>query len=187
MNLPEGKKKELFHSVNQGETVAKGRLRIYDNSSKDNVLLHNYISHTESIDFPYIITPDRDALRCDYEKEHYIPAVYFLPLFKKVVKYYGEDTSVEEYQDEIFTILDLYITNAQPKPFLRKQYFSILGTIVEKSKKYEGDLADHILKVLDFDYTKYGEVSKAVKETRSAVVDFVFSDAKLIEKSKAKA
>lgn len=183
LNLIDRQKMDLFNSVNQGEQMSKGRLQVYDKSNKENILLHDYILHTQQIEFPYIITADKDSLRSKSDRDKYIPAVYILPVFKKLVKYYGKDTDIDEYKDQAFDLLDTYICDADNPPHLRKQFFSILGTVIENAIKYEGDLEKYALRVIEFDHTPYGDVSKQLRKIRAAIVEYVFKDAILLQEN----
>lgn len=185
LNLDDDQKMDLFNSVNQGEPMARGRLEVYNKSTKENVLLHDYILHTQQIEFPYIITADKDSLRSPKDRNKYIPAIYLLPVLKKLVKYYGKETDIDEYKEQAFDLLDNYICDADNPPHLRKQFFSILGTVIENAMKYEGELEKYALKVIDFDYTPYGDVSKELRKIRAAIVEYVFKDEHLIPEEEA--
>ncbi len=54
VNLSDEQKTKLFNSVNQGEKMSQGRLKVYNNDKIENKMLASYIEHTEEIeDFPY--------------------------------------------------------------------------------------------------------------------------------------
>lgn len=173
LNLTDEQKAQLFNSVNQGEKMSEGRLKVYNGDKIENQLLAGYISHTESIDFPYIITPDKDTLRTEAEREKYIPAVFVLPAIRKLLKYCRIKT-MENIEDFIFQSLDLYITESHNPPHLRKHFFSIFGTIVDEAAHHDGELESYILNMIEFDYTKYEDVSKQLKLIRQDITKYVF-------------
>lgn len=174
LNLTEDQKAKLFNAVNQGEKMSQGRLKLYDNDKLENILLSEYIRHTEcTTGYPYIITPDKDSLRSNEDRKMYIPAVYLLPVIRKIVKYCKKNNidDVSEFTNEI---LDCYITKATNPPHLRKHYFSILGTIIDVASEYDEELYKYVCKMLEFDFTRYLDISKQLKIIRQDVVNFVF-------------
>ena len=174
VSLTDDQKSKLFNSVNQGEKMSQGRLKVYDNNKPENILLGKYIKHTEAIeDFPYEITPDKDTLRSAKDREKYVPAVSILPVIRKLIKYYRAK-EVENIEESIFEILDLYISEANNPPHLRKHFFSILGSVVEKAIKSDCDLSSFVLNMLEFDYSEYDDVSKQLKKIREDVLEYVF-------------
>lgn len=176
VNLTEEQKIKLFNSVNQGEKMSQGRLKVYDNDKAENILLGEYILHTEETeDFPYEITPDKDTLRTPKDREKYIPAVFILPVIRKLLKYCKEH-NIDNQKSFIFEILDLYITEANNPPHLRKHFFSILGSVISKASSVQGDLSSYIINMIEFDYSPYEDVSKELKRIRHDVLDFVFKD-----------
>lgn len=182
VNLKEEQKVKLFNSVNQGETMAKGRLKVYDSDKEENRTLNKYIEHTSSInDFPFIITPDKDVLRTDKEREMYVPAVYILPVIRKLVKY-TKKKEIDPKEPFIFETLDYYIHNADNPPHLRRQFFSILGSVIDKARDYDGKLNDYITEMLGFDYTKYDDVSKQLKIIRNDILTHVFNPSESFQK-----
>lgn len=175
VSLTDEQKSKLFNSVNQGEKMSQGRLKVYDNNKPENVLLGKYIKHTESVeDFPYEITPDKDTLRSAKDREKYVPAVFILPVIRKLIKYF-KIKKVEDFEESIFEILDLYITEANNPPHLRKHFFSILGSVVDKATTSEGDLSSFVLNMLEFDYSEYDDVSKQLKKIREDVLAYAFN------------
>lgn len=178
VNLSDKQKTELFKNVNQNEPMSQGRLELYDDSKPENKLLHDYILHTQALGdkFPYTITVDKDTVRTAKEKEHYLPSVYLLPDMKKVIKYYDKK-DISEYQDEIFEAFDNYITQVPNHRMLRKQFFSILGTVIDTASKYEGKLPEFTSKMAHFDCEAWDDVSKKPKLVRNEVIKFTFKDA----------
>lgn len=174
-NLTTKQKEELFFSVNQGEKMSVGRLSIYDDSKVENVLLLNYIKHTEKIDFPYIISVDKDTLRTAKDRATYIPAKLLLPVMRKFSKYCASK-NIDNIEEFIFYHLDLYISEGDNPPHLRKQFFSILGTVLDAAKNRDVELEAVILKFLLFDYSQFEDVSKELKTIREAVVKYVFDE-----------
>lgn len=177
LNLDEKQKATLFNSVNQGEKMSKGRLEIYSYSKPENELLQSYIVHTSSIaDFPYKITVDKDAIRSIKERDEFIPSIYLIPTLKKIVKYYkGKDIS--EYKEDAFKVLDAYITGLSNSKMLRKQYFSILGSVIDTASEYSEELSVFTSKMSKFNYSEYPDVSKQQKLVKNAILNFVFEGA----------
>lgn len=176
VSLSDDQKSKLFNSVNQGEKMSQGRLKVYDNNKPENILLSKYIKHTESVeDFPYEITPDKDSLRTPKDREKYVPAVFVLPVIRKLIKYCKSKT-IENAEEYMFEILDLYITEANNPPHLRKHFFSILGSVIDRAAKSDGDLSSYVLNMLEFDYSEYEDVSKQLKIIREDVLSHVFGD-----------
>lgn len=173
-NLTTKQKEELFFSVNQGEKMAVGRLSIYDDSKPENIILLNYIKHTEKIDFPYIISVDKDTLYTAKDRATYIPAKLLLPVIRKFNKYCLAK-NIDDIETFIFKHLDLYITEGGNPPHLRKQFFSILGSVLDVAKNMGMDLEAVILKMLLFDYSAFEDVSKELKIIREGVIDYVFN------------
>ena len=103
----------------------------------------------------------------------YLPAVYILPVIRKLLKY-CKAKQIENQEDFIFDILDLYITESSNPPHLRKHFFSILGTVVDRAICEEGDLAGYVLNMLEFDSSTYEDVSKQLKIIREDTVSYVF-------------
>lgn len=175
VNLTDEQKTKLFNSVNQGEKMSEGRLKIYNHDKIENQVLAKYIEHTESDeDFPYIITPDKDTLRTESDRKKYIPAVYIVPVIRKLLKY-CKIKKIEQKDKFIFDILDLYITESNNPPHLRKHFFSILGTVIDNASNNSGDLDSYVISMLEFDYTKYEDVSKELKKIRADTISYVFS------------
>lgn len=174
LNLDDKQKASLFNSVNQGETMSKGRLEIYRDSKPENELLHAYILHSSKVKgFKYKITVDKDVVRSLKERSELIPSVYLLPTLKKVVKRYkGQD--MDKYKEMVFNALDKYIMGVPSPSMLRKQYFSILGSVIENSSEYEGELADFTSKMATFDFKNYPDVSKQQNMVRTSILNFVF-------------
>lgn len=177
LNLDDKQKASLFNSVNQGETMSKGRLEIYSSDKVENELLYEYILHTSNLEgFNYKISVDKDIVRSSKEREEFIPSIYLLPTLKKLIKYYnGQD--LEEHKESIFNALDKYIMNVSSPTLLRKQFFSILGSVIEKSSDYEGELSDFTSKMASFDAKSHDDVSKKQKLVRTKALEFVFENA----------
>lgn len=177
LNLDEKQKALLFNSVNQGETMSKGRLEIYSSAKTENELLYEYVLHTSNLEgFKYDINVDKDIVRSSKEREEFIPSIYLLPTLKKLIKHYdGQD--LNEYKESAFNVLDKYIMNVPNPVLLRKQYFSILGSVIEKSSNYEGDLSDFAYKMTTFDFKNFPDVSKQQKLVRTAILNHVFENA----------
>lgn len=177
LNLDEKQKASLFNSVNQGETMSKGRLEIYSNKKAENELLYEYILHTSNLDgFKYKVSVDKDIVRSSKEREEFIPSIYLLPTLKKLIKYYkGQD--LNEYKEVAFNAIDKYIMNVPNPRLLRKQFFSILGSVIETSSDYEGELSEFTSKMANFDFKQYPDVSKEQKLVRTKVLEFVFENA----------
>lgn len=177
LNLDEKQKASLFNSVNQGETMSKGRLEIYSNKKAENELLYEYILHTSNLDgFKYKVSVDKDIVRSSKEREEFIPSIYLLPTLKKLIKYYkGQD--LNEYKEVAFNAIDKYIMNVPNPRLLRKQFFSILGSVIETSSDYEGELSEFTSKMANFDFKQYPDVSKEQKLVRTKVLEFVFDNA----------
>lgn len=173
VNLSIEQKTKLFNSVNQGEKMSLGRLKVYDGDKLENEILAKYIEHTESISFPYIITPDKDSLRTEKDRAKYVPAVFILPTIRKLLKY-CKSKNIQDIDNFIFNILDTYITEANNPPHLRKHFFSILGTVIDKSATKDGELESYIFNMLEFDYSNYEDVSKQLKIIREDIVKYVF-------------
>lgn len=176
VNLTDEQKTKLFNSVNQGEKMSEGRLKVYNHDKIENQVLASYIEHTESEDdFPYIITPDKDTLRTESDRKKYVPAVYVLPVIRKLLKY-CKAKKIEEQNKFIFDILDFYITESNNPPHLRKHFFSILGTVIDNASKHPGNLDSYVMLMLEFDYTKYDDVSKELKKIRIDTIKYVFEN-----------
>ena len=60
-------------------------------------------------------------------------------------------------------------------PHLRKHFFSILGTVIDNASNNTGDLDSYVISMLEFDYTKYEDVSKELKKIRADTISYVFS------------
>ncbi|MBY6838321.1 hypothetical protein FDG50_07750 [Clostridium botulinum] len=180
VNLTDEQKTKLFNSVNQGEKMSLGRLKVYNNEKIENQLLSKYIGHTENIDFPYIITPDKDSLRTESDRKKYVPAVFILPVIRKLIKY-CKLRNIQRREDFIYDILDMYITESNNPPHLRKHFFSILGTVIDTAIKYESDLDSYVMLMLEFDYTRYEDVSKELKRIRADIVTYVFDGSNKVE------
>lgn len=180
VNLSDEQKTKLFNSVNQGEKMSQGRLKVYNNDKYENQLLAKYIEHTEMIDFPYIITPDKDSLRTENDRKKYVPAVFVLPVIRKIIKY-CKQRNISDIEKFMYEILDIYITESNNPPHLRKHFFSIFGTVIDNAIKYDGDLQNFIMLMLEFDYTQYEDVSKELKKIRNDIVKYVFEGSKLID------
>lgn len=174
-NLSDEQKAKLFNAVNQGEKMTKGRLNLYNNEKIENVYLNDYIAHVESLEnFQYIITPDKDTLRTDYDRKLYIPAIFILPVIRKLIRY-AKVKDIIEVNELINTTLDRYILKAQNPPHLRKHYFSVLGSVITEAESHAEDLSVYIDKMLEFDYTKYLDISKQLKLIRQETLAFVFN------------
>lgn len=177
LNLDDKQKAKLFNSVNQGEKMSKGRLELYSDSKPENELLHDYILHTSNIGgFPYTISVDKDIVRTAKERAEFIPSVYLLPTLKKLIKHYDK-ADINEYKEDAFKALDAYIINVSEPSMFRKQYFSILGSVIENSKDYEGELHHFTGKMAEFKVKDYPDVSKEQKLVRSSILEFVFEGA----------
>lgn len=172
-DLTEEQKHKLFISVNQGESMSQGRLLVYGDK-EENKVLKNYIEHTQSNeDFKYIITADKDTIRNKKDKEKYIPAKSILPVIRKF-KGYCKYKEMDHDEKILFELLDTYIMYASNPPHLRKEWLSILGTVIDKAKKTDDNLIELTCKLLEFDYSKYDDVSKQLKVVRQDAVKFVF-------------
>ncbi len=125
-------------------------------------------------DFPYIITPDKDTLRTESDRKKYVPAVFILPVIRKLLKY-CKIKHIDNKESFIFDLLDLYIHESNNPPHLRKHFFSILGTVIDTAAKHDGDLDSYVLSMLEFDYTRYEDVSKELKKIRTDTISYVFS------------
>lgn len=177
LNLDENQKASLFNSVNQGETMSKGRLEIYNNGKTENELLYDYILHTSNLEgFKYRISVDKDIVRSSKERDEFIPSVYLLPTLKKLTKYY-KGQELNDYKESAFNALDKYIMNVPDTRLFRKQFFSILGSVIDKSSEYEGELSDFTAKMATFNFKDYPDVSKQQKSVRIKALEFVFENA----------
>lgn len=171
--LSDEQKHKLFISVNQGESMSQGRLLVYGDK-EENKILKKYIEHTQSNeDFKYTITADKDTLRSKKDRELYIPAKSILPVIRKF-KAYCNYKNIDLDEKLLFDLLDNYIIFASNPPHLRKEWLSVLGTVIDKAKKTDYDLMDLVCKLLEFDYSKYKDVSKQLKLVREEAVNFVF-------------
>lgn len=172
-DLSEEQKHKLFISVNQGESMSQGRLLVYGDKD-ENKVLKKYIEHTQANeDFKYTITADKDTIRNKKDKEVYIPAKNILPVIRKF-KGYCKHKNIEHDDKVLFELLDTYIIYANNPPHLRKEWLSILGTIIDKAKKTDNDLIKLVYRLLEFDYSKYDDISKQLRIVRQDAVKFVF-------------
>lgn len=179
LNLSDKEKATLFNSVNQGESMSKGRLEIYSDKGKpETELLHDYILHTSNSSFfDYTITVDKDIVRSDKDRKELIPAVFLTPTFKKIVKYY-KTIGQENYKEDAFNAIDKYIMGVSNYKMLRKQYFSILGSVIEEASQYEENLSTFTEKMSQFNLDNLSEeASRRIKEARKEILDFVFNGA----------
>lgn len=179
LNLDNSQKASLFNSVNQGETMSKGRLELYKNEKPENELLQDYIVHTTNVDgFKYQISVDKDIVRSSKERSTFIPSVYLLPTLRKAIRQCKEyNLDLNESKENIFKALDNYIMNVPNPKLFRKQHFSLVGSVIKRAFEYEGNLCDFTAKMASFNFDEYPDVSKQQKLLRNEVLNFVFNGA----------
>lgn len=174
LNLRDEQKAKLFNSVNQGEAMAKGRLKIYDDSKIENRVLNNYILHTKKeVLLPFKITPDKDIVRTQYEKENLLPAIYLLPAIRQCLRY-CRIKGILEIDNIVINTLDIYLANSKN---MRKRDFYLLANIIKESTETNTNLNDNILKLSKMNYDNL----KNSKEIKDFAIKYIFGEVAINE------
>ena len=175
LNLNEESKKSLFSSVNQSEPMSKGRLEVYSDAKNENKLLHEYIMHTSNLkDFKYEISVDKDVVRTHEDRSKYIPSVYLIPTFKKAIR--NCKSNIEEHKEEIFKAIDSYINNVSDYKMLKKQYFTLLGSLISQSEDYVEDASYFSTKMATLNSNDLPDIARYQKATKVTILENVFKD-----------